>query len=287
MNQKEIRTFLKGAWIGGTMLVPGVSGGTMAMILGIYDELIKAVSSFFKDVRKHFVFLSIFLAGAVLGMIAFAKPISHLLEAYPRPTMYFFVGAVVGGIPLIYKKSTVREINFRIMFYIFLGLMTMYLLAKLPTDMLKSDMYSGVMRFILMIGAGIISAVALILPGISGSYMLLLLGIYDDTMKAISTFYLPFLIPLGIGVMLGILLTTKMLEKALQIHPQPTYLIILGFMIGSTITVFPGLPASGWGLGICGFTFLLGLLGVLLLSTRGRAAIVKKASELKQQDLIK
>lgn len=284
MNQKEVRTFLKGAWIGGTMLVPGVSGGSMAMILGIYDELIASVSSFFKDIKRHFIFLSIFSGGAILGMIAFAKPISHLLNKYPMPVMYFFVGAVVGSIPLIYKKSTVREVNFRIIFYTLLGLVTMYLLAQLPTDALKSEMHSGLGSFLLLVGAGFVAAIALILPGISVSYMLLLMGMYDETMRAIGEFYLPFLVPLGLGLLIGVMMTTKILERAMSQHPQPTYLIILGFMVGSTMKVFPGIPA-GAEIIICLGTFLAGVFGILLVSTRGRSAVLKKANQLKQKNV--
>ena len=98
LPQKYISTLWKGAVIGGTMLVPGVSGGSIAMILGIYQELISAVSSFRKQKKSNFLFLTVFCISAVFGMLVIATPISNLIDIFPKPTMYFFIGAVTGGI---------------------------------------------------------------------------------------------------------------------------------------------------------------------------------------------
>ena len=198
-HREKVITALKGLVVGGTMLVPGASGGSMAMILGVYDKLVSSVSSFLKHKRASFVFLALFAAGGLLGMIAFAKPLLALIERYPMPMQYFFLGAV----------------------------------------------------------AGFIAAVALVLPGISVSYLLLLMGLYDETMRAISTFYLPFLIPLGLGLVAGIVPTTKVLERAIERHPHPTYLIMLGFMLGSMAELYPGIP--DWsGVPLCLLTLAAG-----------------------------
>lgn len=100
-------TAAKGAVIGGTMLIPGVSGGSMAMMMGIYDKLIMAVSNFRKDMKKHFFFLLWFCIGAGLGMLIIARPLLHLLEVFPYPTQFFFIGAVVGCVPMIYRKAQI------------------------------------------------------------------------------------------------------------------------------------------------------------------------------------
>ena len=112
---------LKGLVIGGTMLVPGVSGGSMAMIIGIYDRLISSVSSFMKHKRESLVFLLLFRAGAVAGLLLVARPLLGLIELYPLPAMYFFIGAVAGGIPLIFRQSGVRSFSIKIPHYIALG----------------------------------------------------------------------------------------------------------------------------------------------------------------------
>ena len=244
MQNRSILTMCKGAIVGGTMLVPGASGGSMAMILGVYDRLVSSVSSFMKHQRASFVFLALFAAGGLLGMILFAKPLLALIERYPMPMRYFFLGAVAGGIPLIFRESTVRSFSWRLPGYILIGIMVVVLIGLVPVGKVQSEMEAGVLSFLLLAVAGFIAAVALVLPGISVSYLLLLMGLYDETMRAISTFYLPFLIPLGLGVLAGIVPTTKVLERAMVSHPQPTYLIMLGFMLGSLAELFPGIP--GW-----------------------------------------
>lgn len=267
MLKKHILTAVKGAVIGGTMLVPGVSGGSMAMILGIYDKLISSVSSFMKHKRKSFFFLLVFSIGAVLGMILFAKPILSLIDNFPMQTMYFFIGAVAGGIPMICREAKIKSFSWRIPVYTLLGVLSVLALSMLPVPAADSHAEAGISSFLLLVVSGFIAAVALILPGISVSYLLLLIGLYDETMKAISEFYIPFLIPLAIGLGAGIILTTKLLEKVMARYPRPTYLVILGFILGSVINIFPGLPSLGELL-VCIVTFSAGFTAIFLLSRK-------------------
>ncbi len=264
----EIKTFFKGICIGGTMLVPGVSGGSMAMILGIYDKLISSISSFMKHKRQSALFLGVFGIGGILGIFLFANPLLQLIERFPRPMLYFFIGAVVGGIPVITKQAKVEKITWKIILYVALGIATVVLLSFLPTGTVYSNMQAGVGSFLMLGVAGVIAAVALVLPGISVSYMLLMMGLYDETMRAITDLYLPFLLPLGIGLIVGIILTTKFLEYAMRRYPQCTFSIILGFLLGSVVEIFPGLP-SGWEILICVGTLAAGFGAIRLLSRFG------------------
>lgn len=265
MQKNKIITLFKGMFVGGTMLVPGVSGGSMAMLLGVYDKLVSSVSSFMKHKMESLIFLSIFSMGGLLGMVLFAKPLLSLIETYPKPMMYFFIGAVLGGLPLMYKKSQIQTINWKTVLYPLLGLLMVLLFSIIPSEGLYKQTGENWVTFLLLLASGFIAAIALVLPGISVSYMLLLLGMYDKTMTAISTFYLPFLIPLGVGLILGIFLTTRILEQAMEKFPQPTYLIILGFIVGSVIEVFPGFP-TGVELLVCIFMTIAGYGIIRLLS---------------------
>lgn len=249
------------------MLVPGVSGGSMAMILGVYDKLVSSVSSFLKHIKESILFLGIFSVGALLGMALCAKPLLSLIEKYPMPMLYFFIGAVAGGIPMIFKKAEVKKVSFSVFAYPVIGFLSLFILSMLPTDLFASQMQGGMGSFLMLTAAGIIAAVALVLPGISVSYMLLLMGIYDEMMRAISEFYFPFLIPLGVGVLLGILLTTRILETAMTKKTQPTYLIILGFILASLREVFPGIP-QGMEILYCLIAVLAGFMGIYCLSKK-------------------
>lgn len=268
MNKNNNLTVIfKGMIVGGTMLVPGVSGGSMAMILGIYDKLITSVSSFMKNKKKNFLFILLFSAGGGLGMFLFANPLLSLIERYPMPMIYFFIGAVAGGVPLIYSQAKLKSFSFKVPLYIAVGILAVFLIDMIPTGTFQSEVNAGIKGFILLAAAGFIAAVALVLPGISVSYLLLIMGLYDETMRAISDLYMPFLIPLGVGLLLGILLTTKCLEKAMTKHPQSTYLIILGFVLGSMAEVFPGV-AKGTELFICILTLAAGFCIIRFLSLK-------------------
>lgn len=258
-------TALKGLIIGGTMLVPGISGGSMAMILGIYDRLISSVSSFMKNRKENLFFLLIFSLGGILGILLFAAPLLQLIERYPMPMLYFFIGAVAGGVPLIIRQSGAKKLTWRIAGYIFLGLLAVSALGLVPPDLFNTENTAGTTGFLLLLAAGFVTAAALVLPGISVSYLLLLLGLYDKTMSAISTFHIPFLLPLGIGLVLGIVLITRALERAMSAHPHPSYFIILGFLLGSAAEIFPGVP-GGIILPVCILTFAAGFSGIFFLS---------------------
>ena len=123
MRNHVVLTVAKGLIVGGTMLVPGVSGGTMAMILGIYDRLVTSVSSFMKHKRQSLFFLALFSAGGLAGMLLFANPLLALIEAYPMPTLYFFLGAVAGGIPVILKQARIERFSWKVPLYTILGLL--------------------------------------------------------------------------------------------------------------------------------------------------------------------
>ena len=239
MDRDNLITILKGMWIGGTMTVPGVSGGSMAMILGVYDRLISSVSSFFKNPGKSMSFLVRFVLGAGVGMVLFSRFISFLFTTRADvPLRFFFLGAVAGGVPMIYREAGIRKISLGAVAYPVIGILGVVILALL----LAPDGSFGPGDVLIQLAGGVIIAVGLVLPGISVSQMLYMLGIYEGIIKNISTLNILPLIPLGAGVLGGIFLTTKVLERLMQRHPQPTYLIILGFMFGSLPELFPGVP---------------------------------------------
>lgn len=238
----------KGAAIGGTMLIPGVSGGTMAMMLGIYDRLIRALSGFRRHSRASLITILCFCLGAGAGMLLLSKPLLHLLQAYPRPVSCFFIGAVAGSIPMVWNKARMGGFHWQAPVCLLGGMAAVLLLERLPA--IHAAAAAGAQWFVWLLIAGVVSAVALVLPGISVSYLLLLLGMYDKTILAIHALDLGYLIPLGLGLVLGVVLTTKALDRLMTRHPRGTYLTILGFMLATLPTLFPGWPV-GWEWVVC------------------------------------
>lgn len=221
--------------VGSSMLVPGVSGGTMALILGIYDKLISSINNIFKDFKVSFYFLLQFCIGAVLGFVVFGKSIGWLVDNFEIPVKYFFIGAVLGGLPLLFKKSTVmknstKDIFIAIISFI-LGAGIVFSLSLLPTTSSLSVDFS-LTGVLIMLATGIIVAIALVLPGISTSHMLIIMGVYypiiNNTRENLSLIAM-----LGISTVIGILLITRFLEFFLVKFPKATYFCIIGFVLGS------------------------------------------------------
>lgn len=299
-NQRWWHILGKAVIVGGTMTVPGASGGTMAMILGIYEDLIESVGSlpgllaeclYSKDCspaareprtatqsaagRSCLCFLALFCVGALAGMALLAKGVLSLLERYPMIVSYFFLGAVAGGIPLICRQANIKKITWQAPLWPLTGLFIVYGLAALPEGLFAvgfsgnaAEGISFLPQYLFQFLGGCILAVALILPGISVSQMLLMLGMYEPVMTAVSGLHFVSLIPLGLGAVLCTLLVTRLLGNAMQRHPQPTYLLILGFVLGSLGELYPGLP-TGWDML---FAPLAAVAGYQLLSRLSRRA---------------
>jgi len=268
---------LKGFIIGASMSVPGVSGGTMAILLGIYDRLISSISNFFKDVKGNFLFLFKFCAGAGLGIVLLARVISWLLDTFPLPVSFFFLGAVIGGIPTLYKKTAKSAIKFSSFVYFILGLVIVVSIGFIPAGNFNISSGTGFGHIIMLLITGIIIAIALVLPGISTSHMLLILGMYDSMLLAINEFDIVYVGVLCVATLIGIIITTKPIEWVMKKYPHQTYCMIIGFVLGSTFEIFrdkifPSIPTNaymGWWLPTILFsiaTFILGIISIMFLS---------------------
>lgn len=280
MKINTIYTIASGAWIGGTMTVPGVSGGSMAMILGVYDRLIGSVNGIFHKERRResILFLLKFLLGAVAGLFLFSKLITFLLEneACAFPTRFFFLGAVVGGAPMIFRSAGVKRVSVAVFLYPIIGIAAALSISLIPSGLFEiggEGFLSLLLGILIQLVGGLVIAVALVLPGISVSQMLLVLGIYEPLTEAVSSLdFMALLsfIPLVIGTLAGIFLTTGILERAMGRHPMGTYLLIFGFILGSLPELFPGLP-TGWEIPLCILTAAAGFCAIFWISKKEAA----------------
>lgn len=268
---------LKGFIIGSSMSVPGVSGGTMAILLGIYDKLIGAISNFLKDIKGNIIFLMKFCIGAGVGIGSLAFVIKWLLEKFPLPVSFFFLGAVIGGIPALYKKTKESPIKISSGIYFLIGLGIVISIGFIPVGNFNISFGSGLTHYLMLLVTGIIIALALVLPGISTSHMLLVLGMYDTMLLAITKFDIVYIGILGISTLIGIFLITKPIEWTMNRFPHQTYCMIIGFVIGSTSEIFrdkilPAIPSHAgfsWWIPyviISIATFVLGYISIESLS---------------------
>ncbi len=236
--KQSVKVIFQGLGVGASMTVPGVSGGTMAVILGIYDKLIAAVSGIFREPRKSLPFLLKFALGAAAGIFAVSGLISLALNSPAGvPLRFAFAGAVAGGVPLIFKKAELKHLNVRSTLLILAGAVAAVVVGQLPEGLFTElDGAAGVLFGFI---GGVIVAAALVLPGISASHIMLMLGIYEPVMECVSRFELLPLVPMLSGILAGTFFTAKLLEHLFERHTQGCYLVILGFMAYSLVELAP------------------------------------------------
>ena len=236
---------IKGFIIGVANIIPGVSGGTLAITLGIYERLINAISHFMKNIKENIKFLFPIGIGAVLSLAILSNAISYALTNFKFPTTLFFIGLIVGGIPLLYKKID-KEVNGKNILLMLITFSIVVLFTFMDSgnkviSFANMDIYKYITLFIV----GIIAAATMVIPGISGSFVLMLLGYYEPIINTIKDFThlnniasnLAILIPFGIGVLVGIVLIAKLIEYLLAKHEVPTYFMIIGFILASIISI--------------------------------------------------
>lgn len=261
-NERCFMTFLKnfiyGVIISISQIVPGISGGSIAMILGIYDKLIHAVNNIIKDFKNQYRILLQVGIGALVGIVLFSNVFKTLIEKYPIQLGYMFIGIILGGAPLMLKKATVNK-GFKpsALVYLIIGFVAVLLMTGDYGGYTDAIVELTPFIFIWLFIGGMVIAIALILPGISGSFMLLVLGLYNTVITAITDFNIPILIPIALGGIVGTIASARLIEMLLKKYPEQTYMIIFGFILGSVFGVFPGFDGVkslvGIGLGVIGF----------------------------------
>jgi len=238
----------RGMAVGITETVPGISGSTIAMVLGVYEQLIQSLSLLSsRRWRETIPFLLKFGGGMVFGFALSISLIVFLLENYRTPTLIFFVGIIVGFLPYLYKE-TLRQCNaslqvkhYLIMVGFFVLVTSGQLLRGLnPIDL--NALTAGDYAFLVV--AGGLASTALVLPGISGALILTILGIYEVATTALKTMQLPVVAAIGIGIMTGVLLTSRLVRYLLSHRTVETYCAMLGLVAGSIFAILGNVERS-------------------------------------------
>lgn len=254
MQQFKWINILKGFAMGTSDLVPGVSGGTIALLLGIYNQFIASISGIFsRRFWPSFTFLIPIIIGMLLAMGSLSNLFNYLLSQHHIPTMFFFGGLIIGIVPYLLKISNYKT-SFTTKHYmtVIAGIAILIVI----TLMNNGDKHAGetltlstglIIKYFI---AGMCASSAMLLPGISGSFMLLVFGVYGTVMLAISEVVklnftgLPILLAVGFGVLAGFIISSKIIQYFLTHHKLMTFALIIGFVVGSLFAVFPGLPTN-------------------------------------------
>ncbi len=243
---ENLKLIIKGFFIGIANIIPGVSGGTLMIAMGIYEDIIETISHFFSDVKKHLKLILFIGIGAGVSIIIGSFTITSALENFRLPTILFFIGLIIGGIPMLFKKVKGNSKSFLniILFLITFSIVLVMTFANTNTaEVNLSNM--NIFSYVLLFLVGIIAAASMVVPGISGSFMLIFLGYYEPILNTIKDFLslnnlssnFIILAVFGAGVLVGIVLVAKLIEFLLAKFEIRTYFAILGFVISSIISI--------------------------------------------------
>lgn len=272
-----LKNIVGGMAVGIANIIPGVSGGTMMVILGIFNRVNDAISGIFSKANAHrkedILFLCQVLLGAAIGLVGFAKILSWCFEAFQTETMFWFMGLVFFSIPVFMKNEMKDEkISWG---YIVAGMGLIFVIAYLAPDKTGevNPLFPDLSVFYLVknILIGIIAGATMLLPGVSGSMVLLILGeyyLFKSLVASVLSFQLNVLVPLffmGIGILMGIVLAAKLIKYFMAHYKKATLSFILGLIVASTIVLFPIQSYDFMSIVTCLVAFGIGGLIVALI----------------------
>ena len=246
------KNIIKGMMIGIANIMPGVSGGTLAVSMGIYDKLIHCITHILSEFKESMKFLLPIFAGAGIALVALTFVIEALFQYYPIPTNLLFIGLIVGGLPPVVTKVKSHKLSFG---HILAGLLFFALVVGMAMmgdhGNRQVTLNLGIVPMIKLVLVGIIAAATMIIPGVSGSMVLLILGYYEPIIQQITAFCtavitldmagilhgIAILLPFGIGVLIGILGIAKIIEIIFEKYPVYAYCAIIGLIAASPIAI--------------------------------------------------
>lgn len=288
MKVKEFfKNFGLGAGIGVAMIIPGVSGGTIAVLFNVYDKLIGAISELRKDFKNSFFFLLPIVLGALVGIAAMFFPLKYAIEYVPLPTILLFAGLMIGSLPKLFKDT--RKNGFKLTdivsivlpFLVVVGLGCVSVLGvKGIMPYLEADLTAGmpVWGYFVLILIGALASCALVVPGVSGSLLLLIFGYYQPILDTISALLTDFghsvlvLVLFAVGLIVGFFTIAKLMKLLMKKFPRGTGWAIFGFVIGSIPAIFMTkefitAPVDGVQIAIGAILCLAGVIASYALAT--------------------
>lgn len=263
----EWKNLYRGLIMGAVEVIPGISGGTIALLLGIYERLIAAINGFFsKNWKKQLGFLVPLGIGMVVSIFALARVIEWLFIHYPVPTQFFFMGLILGVLPFLLQKVDAKHtFKLKHMGFLVIGIILVAALGYINAGEGEIIANITISTYMLLFFAGMIASSALIIPGISGSFMFLILGVFPTIMTAISNFQMDIILVTGLGIAFGFIVMSRIIGYFLKNYFTLTFATTIGLVIGSMFVVFPVWPATTMLVFISILTFLAGLVSAVML----------------------
>ncbi len=247
-----------GIIIGAGFIMPGVSGAVLAVIFGIYDKIIKSISNLFKDFKSSIMFLYPIIIGVIIGILIFGNILNFAFDNYPNESKSIFLGLVTGGIPFLFKKIKADgQKNVHLISFI-TSLSIAFILFVVGEYTLNLDFTTGLQqslsRYVILFITGVIYVSGKIIPGISSSFLLMIVGMYEYILDVIGSLLFMSLIeyfslmPFFLGMAVGAIILIKIIKHLLANYYTITYSAITGFIIGSLPIMYPTIRINDNGL---------------------------------------
>ena len=256
----------KGILIGSGAILPGISSGVLCIIFGIYEKLLDSIIHFFKDIKKNIKFLLPIVIGIAIGVLIFSNFLNYFLLNFPLQTKSIFIGLILGSIPSLIKESNEKsKFKPKFLFYTLFAFLFGVFLVILE-NFIPNNETNSTLSFLYLAISGFIMSVGIVVPGISSTVILMLMGVYNTYLSSVSTLYFPVLIPMGLGLILGCLIFMKLTDFLLNNFYEKTFFSIIGFSLGSILVLMPDISFDLSAI----VSLLCVLLGFLLFSLFGK-----------------
>ena len=269
-----IKNIISGAFIGVANIIPGVSGGTVALLLGVYEKLTESIGEFLtasKNKKIEFAkFLSQIFIGVFIGLLIFAKIIGFLYSNYKEGTSFFFLGLIVASLPLVLTHRNNKQIDKHGKLWFLFGLIIMIgftiFQSLYGNSTASNELYKLTGGYaIKLILAGTIAGGAMVIPGISGSLLLVMMGEYYNILGFVNNRMIIPVALVGIGAIIGIVGFARIIDKLLKSHRDNTLYFIVGLILASLIEIWPGFTLTLPSISLNLTTFTLGIYIVKLM----------------------
>ena len=214
--------------------------GVFLVIFGLYEKLLDSILNFFKNVKENLKFLLPIIVGGIVGVLVVSNFLNFFLTKYPLQTKSIFIGLILGTMPSLFKNIKEKP-NFKKKHYILLiisliiGLGLMFLEGNMTG--FENISYNSIYFFI----SGMIMSIGVIVPGVSSTILLMLLGVYNVYLSSLASIYFPVLIPMVIGLVIGGFICMAITKKLLERYASQTLCVILGFSLGSIFVLIPNM----------------------------------------------
>ncbi|MBQ9082681.1 MAG: DUF368 domain-containing protein [Clostridia bacterium] len=268
-----MKNFLKGIVVGVGGIAPGLSGSVLLVIMGLYQQTITAIGTIFKDFKKNLLFLVPLFAGFGVGVILFSKVVDFLLENFEMYTRFAFLGLVIGTIPLFYKQ--VKKEGFSNRYYLpivlsaVIGLSFFYFNGGLFPEITEPNLFQSVLLGVAVAGSSII-------PGVDSAVILSSLGLYELYVGSLADFNLAVLLPAGVGLGIGALLISFVMNKLIEKFYTMTFSIIFGLFLSIIPNVMNASCRLGWnGASVLSILIMFAGFGVSYFLSDAEANIAK------------